>query len=378
MKKIWCTIGTIILCTILMFSFSISAFASSVEVGQSATQVRIPLVLEISESIAGAEFTIELSGGLSSLKLEKAQVIAAATLTQVVEKNGSFYCGFFGSDNNYAPTDGQLNIGYLVLDYSGGAQTVTIRETRIVRLIDKDETASTVQRIPTIINITQSTGNTGGNSGGNNGSGADGGGTNIPPIIIIENDSTPLSGNMPFVDVIQGDWFYDAVKYVFDSSLMNGTSATTFAPNANLTRAMLVTILYRYEGEPSATGGTAFTDVPSGYWYSSAIAWASANGIVTGYGDGRFGTNDNITREQFATILMRYAAWKKLDTSKSADLTAFTDASAISSWALAAMKWANAEGLISGRTATTLAPSGNASRAEAATILMRFIEDVVK
>ena len=382
MKKIWCRIGTIVLCAVLLVTLGAAALAADIEVESTATQVKIPLALALSQSIAGAEFTIDLSEGLTSLKFEKAPGIGAATLTPVIEKNGLFYCGFFGNDNNYTPTGGQLDIGYLVLDYAGGAQTVTIRETRIVRLIDKDNTESNVQGIPTVINITQSTGTpgTGGNTGPGGGGpgGGSSGGAVSPPIVIIEEGDTPLGDSMPFVDVTQDDWFCNAVKYVFDNSLMNGTSATTFAPNANLTRAMLVTILYRYEGEPAVTGGTVFDDVLSGQWYSNAIAWASAGGIVTGYGDGRFGTNDNITREQLATILMRYADWKSLDTSKSADLAAFTDTSDISVWALAAMKWANAEGLIGGRTATTLAPSGNASRAEAATILMRFIENIAK
>ena len=183
---------------------------------------------------------------------------------------------------------------------------------------------------------------------------------------------------MSFIDVKQSDWFYEAVKYAYDNELVNGVGNNMFAPGESLTRAMLVTLLYRYENEPAVTAGIKFTDVPAGQWYTNAIIWATENKIVEGYGNGFFGTNDNITREQVATMLMRYAAWKKLDTSKTKELTAYTDAAQISDWALAAMKWANAEGLITGRTTTTLSPKGETTRAEVAMLLMRFIEDFMK
>ena len=182
----------------------------------------------------------------------------------------------------------------------------------------------------------------------------------------------------PFTDVKSGDWFYDAVRYAVENELFNGTSATTFDPNTDMTRAMLVTVLHRLESKPTVTGTNSFTDVKSGEWYTDAVIWATENGIVNGYGDDLFGTNDPITREQMATMLLRYADYKKYDTAKTNDLTAFTDADSIASYATDAMKWANAEGLITGRTSTTLAPTGTATRAEVATILMRFAENVVK
>jgi hypothetical protein len=182
----------------------------------------------------------------------------------------------------------------------------------------------------------------------------------------------------PFTDVKTGDWFYDAVRYAVEKELFNGTSETTFAPNADMTRAMLVTVLHRLEGRPAVTGTNSFSDVKSGEWYTDAVIWATANGIVGGYGNDLFGTDDPITREQMATMLLRYAEYKKYDTAKANDLAVFTDANGIASYALDAMKWANAEGLITGRTATTLAPTGTATRAEVATILMRFAENVVK
>ena len=191
-------------------------------------------------------------------------------------------------------------------------------------------------------------------------------------VYVIDYDATAVWAN-PFSDVRDTDWFYDAVKFVSSQGLMNGTGADKFAPTANLTRAMLVTVLYRYEGEPTVSGSGGFTDVPSGQWYTDAIAWAAANGIVNGVGDEKFDPNGNITREQLATILHRYTTLKGGDVTVTTDLAHYTDAAEISTWATDAMLWANASGLITGRSATTLAPKGTATRAEVATILMRYI-----
>jgi hypothetical protein len=189
---------------------------------------------------------------------------------------------------------------------------------------------------------------------------------------------SPSTG-LPFTDVKAGDWFYGAVEYAQTRGLMGGVGDNQFAPNTNLTRAMLVTILQRYAGAGSPTeSGNTFTDVPAGRWYAGSVAWASANGIVNGYGDGLFGPDDDVTREQFAAILQNFARWLSLDVSKSADISGYEDAGKVSGWALGSMQWAFAEGLIAGRTETTLAPEGTATRAEAAAMLMRFIENFVK
>ncbi len=180
----------------------------------------------------------------------------------------------------------------------------------------------------------------------------------------------------PFNDVKLSDWYYDAVKYIFENNLMTGTSGAAFTPNGNMTRAMLVTVLYRQAGQPSISGTSTFTDVNSGQWYTDAVIWASSNGIVSGYGDSLFGTNDSITREQLAVILYNYAKYKGYDVTATAALTAFNDTASISSWARAAMAWANAEGLINGISNTSLSPKGNATRAQVATILMRFIQNI--
>lgn len=181
-----------------------------------------------------------------------------------------------------------------------------------------------------------------------------------------------------FDDVKPGAWYHDAVAYVTEKGLMNGTGDKIFSPNSNMTRAMLMTVLYRLEGKPAVTGANSFTDVASGQWYTDAVIWADANKIVDGYGNGLFGTNDSVTRQQMAAILYRYAQYKGYDMTKAADLSAYTDAAVIADWALAGMKWAGAEGLITGRTASTLAPGGAATRGEVATILMRFCETFIK
>ena len=155
---------------------------------------------------------------------------------------------------------------------------------------------------------------------------------------------------------------------------MKGTSETTFEPEAPATRAMLVTILHRLEGEPAVGSRSPFADVPEDQWFAAAVRWAKETGVAEGCGDGTFGPGDTVTREQFAAILYRYAKWKGYDVSGSADLSGYADAAAISLWALDAVKWANAAGLVTGRTANTLVPGGTATRAETAAILMRFLE----
>lgn len=187
----------------------------------------------------------------------------------------------------------------------------------------------------------------------------------------------PVSG-LPFGDVKTADWFYNDVKYVYEKGMMAGTAADVFAPNATTTRAMIVTILYRLEGSPAVTGTSAFVDVPAGQWYTDAVNWAAANQIVKGTSATTFAPNDSITREQMAAILYRYAQYKGYDVTKQADLSGYSDNSQVSAYAKDALAWANAAKLINGVTNTTLAPQGNATRAQVSAILHRFCDGVVK
>ena len=188
-------------------------------------------------------------------------------------------------------------------------------------------------------------------------------------------DEQPDASRIPFTDVATTAWYYDAVRYMYESGMMNGTSANTFSPNETTTRAMIVTMLHRLEGEPNASSGS-FTDVASSMYYADAVAWAQANGVVNGTSATTFSPDQAITREQMAAILYRYAQFKGYDVTAGNSLNAYTDASQISPYAATAMQWANAEGLITGNTATTINPAGNATRAEVATILMRFAENI--
>lgn len=192
---------------------------------------------------------------------------------------------------------------------------------------------------------------------------------------ILLNEKTSVT--LPFSDVKESDWFFDAVGYVYQKGMMAGASASAFEPYAATTRGMIVTILYQLENKP-AVSGTPFSDVASGQYYANAAAWAEKNGIVSGYGSGAFGPNDAITREQLATILMKYAKLKGYDVSARGDLSKFSDKNSASSYAADALSWANAAGLISGNGNGLLDPRGKAERSQAASILMNFCENAAK
>ena len=195
--------------------------------------------------------------------------------------------------------------------------------------------------------------------------------------VLILDEETPLGfyvlDESPFSDVDESDWFYSSVIYAYENGLMVGTSDELFSPNALVNRAMVVTVLWRLAGKPAPEGENTFDDLTQS-WYVDAVVWASENGIVTGYDDDSFGPEDGITREQLATILYRYAGFTGTDVSAGSDVGAFSDANEVSDYAYDAMSWAYKSGLITGRTESTLAPRGTASRAELAVILQRFLK----
>ncbi len=181
-----------------------------------------------------------------------------------------------------------------------------------------------------------------------------------------------------FTDVNTSYWYHSCIDYAVSHELFGGTSATTFEPDAPMTRAMLVTVLWRYEGQPKGYSST-FSDVNAkdGGWYADAVAWAAANGVVNGVGNNRFDPNGKITREQMAAILYRYAEKKGMDTSKRGNISAFPDAGSVSAYASDAIRWAVGEQIINGSDGKLL-PQGNATRAQVAAILMRFAENIAK
>lgn len=197
--------------------------------------------------------------------------------------------------------------------------------------------------------------------------------------IVIDTDShEPVE--LPFTDVPEGAWYEDAAAYVYKHGLMAGTSATTFAPDVTTSRAMIATILWRMAGSPVVNYAMTYTDVAQGQWYSEAVRWATSEGVVTGYGNGLFGTNDPITREQLATMLWRYAQTEGYDVSIGEDtnILSYTDVADLSEYAIPAMQWAVGAGIINGTgDGSTLTPQGQATRAQAAVMLMRFCEEYV-
>ena len=185
---------------------------------------------------------------------------------------------------------------------------------------------------------------------------------------------TPAPAALPFTDVKSGNWFYDAVKYAYEQGLMTGTSATTFAPNGTMNRAMIVTVLYRLEKSPAVTGASKFTDVPAGQWYSDAVAWAAANKIVNGYDETTFGPMNAVTREQMAAILFRYEQVKGLENvTLEENLNRFPDQNKISAYAIPALQWAVGQKIINGNADGTLNPTGTATRAQVAQIFTNLL-----
>ena len=190
--------------------------------------------------------------------------------------------------------------------------------------------------------------------------------------VIVTVTFKSAKSELPFIDVGLNDWFYDSVKYVYDKGLMSGTSGNTFSPSLSTSRGMIATVIWRMEGEPAAKAAAGFTDVTADKYYAAAVAWGTENGIVEGYGNGCYGPDDLITREQLAAILYRYARFKAMDTSASSDLKQFSDQP--SAWAAESMRWAVGAGVVSGRGNGSLDATGHASRAETAAMLARFLK----
>lgn len=189
-----------------------------------------------------------------------------------------------------------------------------------------------------------------------------------------KDDETTENTDLNFTDVSSSDWFFKGVEYVVDKGIMSGVSENQFDPSGKLTRAMLVQMLYNMESRPACDAENAFIDVPVGQWYTDAVIWANDAKIVSGMGEGLFAPNMEITREQMVAMLYNYAKYKGYDVTASADLSTFADNASVSAWAQPAMQWAVAEGYISGMGDNQLAPQGTATRAEIASVIMRFME----
>ena len=183
-----------------------------------------------------------------------------------------------------------------------------------------------------------------------------------------------FAGTLPFTDVPQNEWFHPHVLFVYQNGIMHGVGGGRFAPGTNLNRAQFVTILHRLAGSPSASFSPVFSDVANGQFYTTPIMWASQNNIVNGVGGGRFAPNDNLSREQLAVMLHRFAEHQGYNTNVPANfnLNQFNDHAQISTWAITAMRWANYNELITGVTNTTIMPGTAATRAQGAAVIHRF------
>ena len=301
------------------------------------------------------------------------------------------YPGSHGTDNavfvNRASNSVQvLPSGATVVTFqlkaeATGTTTLTHSTTEVFQTPGSLYDTSCKDATVTISN-TAGGGETGGGSGGGGGSiggggSAGGGGETEQPEDPTDQPELP-SGGLPFIDVPAEAWYEEAVQYVYERGLMSGTGADTFSPSLSTDRSMLVTILYRLDGSPEVNQNSPFEDVPTDTWYTTAVAWGVSNGIVAGYGNGNFGPSDPVTREQLATILYRYVAYRGGDTSASSPLDGYTDEEAVSVWAEKSLEWAVGAHIISGTDTKALLPGGHASRAEAAQMLMALCERILK
>ena len=274
--------------------------------------------------------------------------------------------GTAGSYNAVTGNDGTFTVN----NVPDGTYAVTISRTGFISYTG----TVTVSGGNAAMGVIELVANSGGGGGGG-GSVAPDPGPDEPDVPDVPEHDCPSKN---FTDVDTNAWYHEYVDYVVENGMMAGVSATAFQPNNTLTRAMMVQILYNMEGKPAVTKKAGFADVKSGSWYEDAVAWAAKNEIVKGYTETRFGPNDLVTREQMASILYRYADFKGEDVSARDGLAGFTDAASISAYARTNVQWAVAKGLIQGRTSTTLAPKGTATRAEVATIITNYARNIAK
>lgn len=313
--------------------------------------------------------TSGLSMKLKGLPADCRGVQATITLDQQTATNFSFdsglsapgiHCTYLQEGNSltvYAVSKHALGInGSLKLGVLSSGTEVAVASVSDVKVLNRTLSGSAVADSSVRITTASDVG------------GAIGDSSN--PTVITPNK--PAEGNGRFRDVAAGAWYCEAVTYVQEKGLMKGITADTFAPGQVTTRGQIATILYRLEGSPVATVSGGFTDVAAGAWYADAVNWAAAKGIVKGFEDGSFGAEKNITREQLAAMFYRYAEYRGADISVVGDLNSFFDGNAVSSWAANALRWANGSGLVTGKNGGYLDPQGKTTRAEVATMLMRY------
>ena len=364
MKKHLITLfGTLVLAAGLLFTTAAAAGPQLVVGDQAATSQTVGLS-DLGSDCQSIQVTFTLSAdGVSYDFAPNSAIAGLPGVYTTYRQNGNQVTVYVTVRSGTLTSTGSLELGTL----STVDTPFTVEKATGLKVVDQ---AGEGVYYPTMDDVTG--GNTGGNTGtgGSTGGGGGTGGGNTGGN--TGGNQTP--GSMPFTDVPEGSWYYEAVGYVYEHGLMSGTGGSLFSPDMTTSRAMIVTILYRLEGSPAVTAANSFGDVAAGQWYTDAVLWANANGIVTGYDNGSFGPEDTITREQMATILFRYASYKGYDVSARADLSGYTDAGQVQPYAAQAMGWVVESGIINGTTATTLSPGGSATRSQAAVILARFCQ----
>ena len=318
--------------------------------------------IKVKNSLTGENIKVTVNGESKTIEPSK-----DATFTYTKPSSGGSSGGSSSGKTTYKVTTSAVNNGGVNASPSSAEKGATITITlspdkgyKLDKLTVTDgsgKTVSTVKKSDTVYTFTMP--------------------ASAVKVGVSYVKATETPSETKFNDVSANDWFASAVDYVTGKGMMNGTADNTFSPKANTTRGMVVTVLYRLENQPS-TSAASFTDVASGAYYANAVAWANANGIVSGYGSGKFGPNDKVTREQLAAILYRYAQYKKYDVSVGEDtnILSYDDAQSISSYAIPAIQWACGAGVVTGKSGSKLDPKGNATRAEVAAMLMRFCENV--
>ena len=378
MKRIIKQAGLALLCAFLLMgaaqAATITPSVTKVTLSENQTTFTVDVSLSQKEAFAGAEFGVDLPEGVTVTGVTFLdEAIQNASKSPQLTKNDRYFFGFYDTENQFS---GSYQVARLTFSYSGSADvSITLGHSKIVTILDDASTSGDTSSAPFTIQVTrESSGGSGGGSTG--GGGSSGGGSSSGGGTDIEEPDTPL-GDLPYTDVDPDAWYAEAVAYAVEKGLMTGTSSTTFAPEATLTRAMMAQILYNLEGKPSLDNevlGYPYADVDADAWYADAVYWARKAGLVSGYSEEKFGPNDPITREQLASILCRYAAYKGKDVSAKADLSTFTDASSASTWAVDSLKWAVSEGILSGKGNGRLDPTGTATRAEVAQMFRNYLE----
>ncbi len=385
-KNIRARVGALLLVALLLVQGVAAAGASTTTLVPAQTDIALAagestftldIVVNADYAFAGMELRMTPDAGITLDDTMTLLGTAQGAMSVNFTRDGVRYVGFFDGSNAFTATDEVMM--RFTGTYSGSTSAqIAITGRQVVRLSDDGSTTVSEKFDDTLIVTITPAGSTGGTGGtgnnGNTGSTGNTGDTTEQPETPTEQPETPTTPSaMPFSDVSEADWYYAAVGYAYENGLFSGVSDTAFSPNGAMTRGMLVTVLHRMQGEPTATAASAFTDVAPDAWYAEAVAWAAENGIVEGMSDTSFAPDVVLTRAQVATVLYRYAAFLGLDTAiDDGGLFGFSDADTVPEWALSGMSWANQRGLITGLDSTTIAPSGQATRAQVATILMRF------